>query len=31
MTDANDTVTIGNHRDILQHKFDELSKVFERL
>ena len=31
MTDSNDTVKIRNHHDLLDNKFDELSKAFERL
>ena len=31
MTDSNDIVTIRNHRDLLDNKFEELSKAFERL
>ena len=31
MTDSNDTVMIRNHHDLLDNKFEELSKAFERL
>lgn len=31
MTDSKDTASIRNHRDLLDNKFEELSKAFERL